>query len=142
MLNEKGGVVNSLSLKEAVLASSPPPNCYANTPPPRSSTAPFLEVCFEMKPVLLFFFLSLRQILHQNTDFIFEETGGFGIGPVSALIRMGMKFQKPSGKGPGDTQQPSLPENSCLLLHSSPPSQGALTVFSELTSWHFSPRSK
>lgn len=57
-----------------------------------------------MKPVILFFFFfPLRRILHQNTDFLFEETGGFGIGPVSALTRMGMTFQKPNGKGPGDT---------------------------------------
>lgn len=38
-----------------------------------------------MKPKKILFF-SHRQILHQNTDFIFEETGGFGRVPMSAFI--------------------------------------------------------
>lgn len=118
----------------------PPPRTAALSSPPPHFSAPFLEVCFGMKPVILvFFFFPLRRILHQNTDFLFEETGGFGIGPVSALTRMGMTFQKPNGKGPGDTaalcpKTPSSPQLSPLTV--------SARSFSELTSWHFSPRSK
>jgi hypothetical protein len=60
-------------VQKGVLAS-PPPSPAILAPHPHF-IAPFLEVCFGMKPVVFFFF-SLRQILHQNTDFIFEETGG------------------------------------------------------------------
>jgi len=77
----KGGVINSLSLHKAVRASSPPSTAVLALHP--HLIAPFLEVGFGMKPVAFF---SLRQILHQNTDFIFEETGGFGIVHMSAFI--------------------------------------------------------
>lgn len=69
-------MVNSFSFQTAVIASSPPSTvmpafffffCFI---------APLLEVCFGMVPVIFF---SFRQILHQITDFIYEETGGFGM---------------------------------------------------------------
>lgn len=80
-LIEKEYAVNSLSLHTAVLASSPP------------STAMlaffFLFYCSILGGLLwngASYLSSFRQILHENTNFIFEETGGFGIVSLSAFI--------------------------------------------------------